>query len=260
MPTGENRARAHSRAPHSPAALLGVLGGMGPLATAHFYRCLIERTPAGRDQEHLPVAIWADPTVPDRTDALLGQGPSPLQAMLTGLSWLAQAGATCVAIPCNTAHAYRNALRDHTDLEVLDMVSIALRACQARKPSLRNVGILATEGTRQARLYETAADRLGLRITHVTQTTQTQHVNSAITAVKQGHQLTPARAHITAAAAELHDAGADIVIAACTEIPLASDEAQKILPVLDSTAALAEHALTVLMPDVQQVGQADPHL
>ncbi|MFJ6700340.1 aspartate/glutamate racemase family protein [Streptomyces sp. NPDC091272] len=239
---------------------MGVLGGMGPLATAHFYRCLIERTPAGRDQEHLPVAIWADPTVPDRTEALLGRGPSPLQTMLTGLSWLAQAGATCVAIPCNTAHAYRNALRDHTDLPVLDMVSIALRACQAQKPSLRNVGILATEGTRQARLYETAADRLGLRVIHVTQTTQAQHVNSAITAVKQGQPRAAARAHITAAATELHDAGAEIVIAACTEIPLVSDQAQKILPVLDSTAALAEHALAVLMPNIQHVGQSAPRL
>ncbi|MFD3513903.1 aspartate/glutamate racemase family protein [Streptomyces sp. NPDC058657] len=240
------------RGPHAPTPLLGVLGGMGPLATAHFYRCLIDRTPAGRDQEHLPVAIWADPTVPDRTKALLGRGPSPLQAMLTGLSWLAQAGATCVAIPCNTAHAYRDALCDHTDLPVLDMVSIALRACQAREPSLRNVGILATEGTRRARLYEAAADRLDLRIIHVTQDTQNQCVNNAIAAVKQGHQLTPAQAHITAATRELHDAGAGMVIAACTEIPLISDEAHKVLPLLDSTASLADHALAVLIPDLHR--------
>lgn len=221
---------------------------MGPLATAHFYRRLIERTPAHRDQEHLPVAIWADPTVPDRTDALLGRGPSPLRAMLTGLSWLAQARATCVAIPCNTAHAYRAALRDHTELPLLDMVSAALTACQSKDRSLRTVGILATEGTRRARLYEAAADQLGLHIVHVPQHTQSQHVNHAIALVKQGHDLATARRHIATATAELREAGAEAVVAACTEIPLVSAEAQHILPVLDSTTALADHALSTLLP------------
>jgi len=56
---------------------VGILGGMGPAATADFYTKLIQSTPATQDQDHLPVIIWADPSMPDRTAALLGNGPGP---------------------------------------------------------------------------------------------------------------------------------------------------------------------------------------
>ncbi|MFF1715528.1 aspartate/glutamate racemase family protein [Streptomyces sp. NPDC058268] len=228
--------------------MLGILGGMGPMATAHFYRCLIERTPASRDQEHLPVAIWADPTVPDRTQALLGHGPSPLSAMLTGVSWLTQAHATCVVIPCNTAHAYLDTLRNHTDVPILDMVSAALEACRTHQPTLRRVGVLATEGTRIARLYEVAGARLDLQIVHVLPATQSRHVDRAIANVKQGSDMARAEADIAVAVGELQKAGAEMAIAACTEIPLVAGEGQRIMPVLDSTSALADQALATLRP------------
>ncbi|MFJ5290510.1 aspartate/glutamate racemase family protein [Streptomyces sp. NPDC088348] len=244
-PTG---AEQSGTAPQATRPLLGILGGMGPMATAHFYRRLIERTPARGDQEHLPVAIWADPTVPDRTEALLGRGPSPLSAMLTGVSWLTQARATCVAIPCNTAHAYIATLRTHTDVPILDMVSAALEACRTLQPALERIGVLATEGTRIAGLYDVAGEQLGLQIVHVPQPTQTRHVNRAIADVKRGDDTARARDDIAMAVGELQKAGAEMAIAACTEIPLVADEAQRIMPVLDSTSALADQALTMLLP------------
>ncbi|MFC8127446.1 aspartate/glutamate racemase family protein [Streptomyces sp. NPDC057302] len=234
--------------PEDLRPLLGILGGMGPMATAHFYRRLIERTPAHRDQEHLPVVIWADPTVPDRTQALLGRGPSPLSAMLTGVSWLTQGRATCVAIPCNTAHAYLDALRAHTDVPILDMVSAALEACRTFQPSLKRIGILATEGTRIARLYEAAGERLDLQIVHVPPATQTRYVDRAIADVKGGGDMARARDDIAAAVGELREAGAELAIAACTEIPLVAGGAQRIMPVLDSASALADQALAMLLP------------
>lgn len=247
---GAERTRAEpaTAAPEAVRPLLGILGGMGPMATAHFYRRLIERTPAQRDQEHLPVAIWADPTVPDRTEAVLGRGPSPLGAMLTGVSWLAQVRATCVAIPCNTAHAYLDALRSHTDVPILDMVSAALEACRNLRPCLGRVGVLATEGTRVARLYDVAGERLGLQIVHVVPDTQTHRVNRAIADVKGGGDTGRARDDIAAAVSELQEAGAEMAIAACTEIPLVAGAAQRIMPVLDSTSALADQALGMLLP------------
>ncbi|MEV5281501.1 aspartate/glutamate racemase family protein [Streptomyces sp. NPDC052811] len=93
---------------------LGVLGGMGPLATADFYRKLVERTPARADQGHLPVLIWAYPHVPDRSAALLGEGPSPVPALVED-RWSQCVGAACVAIPCNTAHAYADQLTRATE-------------------------------------------------------------------------------------------------------------------------------------------------
>ena len=84
--------------------VLGVLGGMGPLATVDFLRKLIEETPAARDEDHLPVIAWSVPQIPDRPAAITGNGESPLPALLAGVHTLKAAGAVALAIPCNTAH------------------------------------------------------------------------------------------------------------------------------------------------------------
>ncbi|MBB2910575.1 aspartate racemase [Streptosporangium becharense] len=226
--------------------LLGVLGGMGPLATAHFYRMLVEATPAKTDQEHVRVAIWADPSVPDRTEFLLGEGPSPVPAMLDGLRWLRAAGADCVVIPCNTAHAYVEELVASTGVPVLDMVTAALRSCQAVRPGVRRVGVLATRGTRAARLYERAGSRLGIEVVQVPSAVQREHVDTAIRTVKAGGDLAEAARSIETAARVLHALGAEVGVAACTEIPLVMAGAERVLPMVDSTAGLVEAALARL--------------
>ena len=165
--------------------LLGVLGGMGPLATAHFYRTLVELTPAALDQDHLPVVIWADPSVPDRTRALVGHGPSPLPSLLKGLRHLECAGASLIVIPCNTAHAYLGALRAAADVEILDMPSQVLAQAEPLARRTGRIGLLATRGTRYAGVYEQAARTRGVTIHNVSQATQTDIVDRAIAAVNQ---------------------------------------------------------------------------
>ena len=91
-------------------ALLGVLGGMGPLATVDFLSKLIAETPAERDADHVPVLVYSVPQIPDRPAAILAGGASPLPEMLNGLRTLKAAGAACIAIPCNTAHYWYDAL------------------------------------------------------------------------------------------------------------------------------------------------------
>jgi len=91
--------------------MLGVLGGMGPMATVDFLKKLVEATPAARDQDHLGVMVAQAPGIPDRTGAILGEGPDPLPAMTIALRRLEAAGATRIAIPCNTAHHWHGALQ-----------------------------------------------------------------------------------------------------------------------------------------------------
>src|SRR5436305_14021021 len=86
--------------------IAGILGGMGPAATADLYQKIIAATPATRDQEHIPVVIWADPTVPDRTPAVLDGGEDPTPWLLRGAERLVAMGAAFIAVPCNTAHAF----------------------------------------------------------------------------------------------------------------------------------------------------------
>ncbi|MEU5798559.1 amino acid racemase [Streptomyces sp. NPDC047813] len=225
---------------------LGILGGMGPLATADFYRRLIEKTPAGSDQGHLPVLMWADPAVPDRTAALLGKGPSPVPALVEGARWLQRAGASCVAVPCNTAHAYVEQLSKAAEVEVLDMIQAALQVAAEKVPGLERVGILATRGTRLAGLYERAGARLGVEVIQVPAQVQQEYVDAAIRAVKGGVDLAAAEQRIASAAESLKERGAQVAIGACTEIPLVSGAAARVLPMVDSTDALVDAALARL--------------
>src|SRR5438552_677133 len=110
---------------------LGVLGGMGPLATAHFLRRLVELTPATRDQDHVPVVVWGDSTIPDRVGPIFGRGEPPLPAMVDGLNVLADAGATMVAIVCNTAHHWYREMMDVSSRPILHIAEAALRELPA---------------------------------------------------------------------------------------------------------------------------------
>ena len=83
---------------------LGILGGMGPAATAEFYRRLVEQTNANCDQEHIPVIIWGDPTVPDRSTSLMNRDDLPWEKLKQGILGLKNAGCEHIVIPCNTAH------------------------------------------------------------------------------------------------------------------------------------------------------------
>ena len=91
--------------------LIGVLGGMGPLATVDFLHKLIVALPASRDQEHVPTVVWDVPQIPDRQRALAGSGESPLPAMLAGVAQLNAAGATRIVVPGNTAVSYTHLRR-----------------------------------------------------------------------------------------------------------------------------------------------------
>src|ERR1700739_3912024 len=94
----------------SHGKILGALGGMGPPASAQFMLRLTALTPAARDQDHIPAVLWSDPRVPDRTAARGGGGEDPLPFLLRGVRGLRQAGCGAIAVPCNTAHGWYDAM------------------------------------------------------------------------------------------------------------------------------------------------------
>lgn len=220
--------------------VVGILGGMGPLATADFYRRLIEATPAIVDQEHLRVTIDADPTVPDRTAALRGQGEDPTPWLLRGAQRLAASGAELIAVPCNTAHAFLPAVRAVTPIPILDMIAETAQRTIEVVPRAGVVGLLATRGTLGSRLYHDAYARLGFVVLEPSDAIQTGCVDVAIALVKAGRNLPSAAALLRNAARELHLAGARVLVAGCTEIPVVLRPELVPAPLLDSTQILAE--------------------
>ena len=116
---------------------LGVLGGMGPLATADFLQKLVLATKAGRDQEHIPVIVYGDCTTPDRTAAVLGKGPSPVPQLVEGIEFLNAARVAVIAIPCNSAHCWYKDMAAASLAPVLHIVEASARRVQRREGEAR---------------------------------------------------------------------------------------------------------------------------
>jgi aspartate racemase len=227
----------------SQTKTIGVLGGMGPAATADFYQKLIAATPAKRDQDHLTVVIVGDPHVPDRTAAIFGRGPDPTPALAAGAQVLVRAGADFLAMPCITAHHFYPALQRAVPVPILHIVSEAAAAVQAEQPDIRCLGLLATSGTLHTRLFESQFGPRSLAILPPDPALQEAAVMPAIYAVKTGGDLEAARRRIRQAAEALLVAGAQAIIAGCTEVPLILTPADLPVPLVDPTAILARAAV-----------------
>ncbi len=228
--------------PDGPAALrpvLGVLGGMGPLATVDFLRKLVQLTPARTDQEHIPLIVRFCPEVPDRVQALIGNGPSPEAALVAAALALQDAGATGLAMPCNTAYAWFEPIASALRIPLLHIVDAALAAARAAAPDpSAPVGILATAGTFRSGIYR---QRGGSHLCWIepTDVEMTTLVTPGIHAVKANRHGEAARL-LTDAASALRQRGAEVIVMACTEVPLALADVDLGVPLVDSTAALAE--------------------
>ena len=223
--------------------IVGIIGGMGPLATVDLYRKIIELTPATSDQEHLHVIIDANPAIPDRTAALLYGGPDPVPAIVESARRLEQAGADVLVMPCHTAHAFLPAITDAVAIPLISMVDETVAAVRLVAPG-EPVGILATEGTIAVGLYQHALGAIG-RATRTPPVDVQQRVTAVIAAVKAG-RITPAiQTAVITAASELVRQGAGVIVAACTELPLVLSQEHLGVPFIDPTRALAAAAVRV---------------
>ena len=216
--------------------MIGVLGGMGPLATVDFMKKIVGATPAAGDQAHVPVLAHNDPRIPDRTDAILGNGPSPLPALRRGLQTLVNAGARCIAIPCNTAHRWHAELAAESPVPVLHIADAVSDTLRAR--AVRRVGLLATDGTLAAGVYQHRIDTPDM--TWIVPTAAEQmRVMTGIRVVKAG-DIARGAEELEFGARALQARGAEIIVLACTEIPLAIEAGGfERDACLDATQALA---------------------
>jgi aspartate racemase len=217
--------------------MLGVIGGMGPLATADFFRKLIDATPAATDDDHVPVLIHSVPQVPSRPAAILRGGPSPLPAMLAARDRLLGAGATLLAMPCNTAHHWYDEIVAGCPVPFIHIVDAVADELPA---SARELGIIATRATLQARVFDRRLAARGIRFTAPDDAAYDRAVQPAIDAVKRGDPVVGGRLLEPVIAAEL-ERGAAAVVLACTELPIALDALGSSLRArcIDSNAALA---------------------
>lgn len=141
--------------------ILGVIGGLGPMATAHFMELVVKMTQAKTDQENLDMIVYNFPSIPDRTGYILGDNPrSPLPRLLSVGNALARQGASCIAIPCVTAHYFFPELERGISVPVIDGVAETVRLL--KEQGITRAGIMATDGTVRSQILSRKLNLAGI--------------------------------------------------------------------------------------------------
>jgi aspartate racemase len=213
---------------------------MGPMATADFFRKLVEETPAQRDEDHVPVLIYSVPQMPSRDKAITSGGESPLPQMLAGLQALKRQHVDFVAIPCNTAHFWYEDLCREGGLPILHIVDAVCDELSNGNGVEGPIALLSTDATLLSRIYhDRLADR-GIELMVNTPAEQDEFVNPGIALVKCG-RMKEAGMAVDRAVARLMERGAKKLILGCTELPVALEaiHSQNMAQCIDATRALA---------------------
>ncbi len=234
-----------------PGRTLGVLGGMGPAATLDFLAKLQRATPAAADQDHIHVLIDLNPQVPDRNAALAGCGPSPGPVLASMARGLEAAGAEGLVMVCNSAHAFaadiRAALKTAPLISLIDETVAEVRRTAPRAP---RVGVLAAAACLDAALYQDAFKRAGVT-SIVPEEELRQRFMALLYRIKAGKTGPAQRTEMAAIAQVLANAGAEVIVSGCTEVPLVLDRDDLDLPLVDSTDVLVAAALAFARPDAR---------
>ncbi len=229
--------------------ILGVLGGMGPLASAHFMTRLTLLTPAACDQDHIPTILWSDPRIPDRGAALRG-GPDPLPALLRAIDGLQSAGCGAIAMPCNTAHGWFDRMQAHARVPILHIAAAAAAELRKIAPEGARVGVLGTSATLQMRLYQDWLSALGWEVIVPSEAEMADKIMPAIALVK-ANRVAESFAPVAQTVESLAARGAQAVVLGCTELPLAvaaGDRESLPVKLVDTIDALALAAIAWAKP------------
>lgn len=225
--------------------VLGVLGGMGPLATVDFFTKLVQLTPAERDPDHIPVIISCEPQIPSRPAAYFDSvaNPSPLPALKVRRDRLVAAGARCIVIPCNTAHYWFDDLTADSPVPFIHIVQATAEELDRRGAQGAVLGLIGTEPTLHGKLFEAPLAARGYRCLRAGTAVMERLVRPGINFVK-ANRTADAEPLFRSAIESLIGEGAQIVVLGCTEVPAGLPMADPWVRdrTIDPTEALARAA------------------
>ena len=195
--------------------ILGVIGGLGPIATAHFMELVINMTDVDTDQQHLPMIVYNMPFIPDRTAYILNNTEeNPLPKMLSIGKTLQEQGADCIAVPCVTAHYFMDALERGIDVPLINGVRETV--AHLKENGITKVGIMATDGTVRSGIFHKELEKQGMIPIAPGAKAQDNVMHLIFNNVKAGKPVEMDR--FAYAAEDLHEKGAEAIILGCTEL------------------------------------------
>lgn len=223
--------------------VVGVIGGLGPKATLDFYAKLLEQTEAVSDQDHLQVIINSNPKIPNRQSAIAGTGPSCTQHLVDSAHALKRAGADFLVMVCNTAHAFEDDIRRAVDLPFISIIEESVKACLDKAPFVKRVGLLAADGCLNADLYQKSFAKYGVECI-APDTFDQKKLMKLIFRIKSNDNDLAIALEMEHLAQTLINQGAEIILAACTEVPLVLQKSFISAPLISSTDALVDAVIS----------------
>lgn len=219
---------------------LGVIGGLGPIATAYFLELIIKMTDAVCDQEHLEMIIYNCPGIPDRTDYILGRTQeNPADAMIRIGSSLCEQNVSFISIPCITAHYFYRELSESIRVPIINAVYET--AMEIRKNGMKKVGVMATDGTVKSGIFQKQLEEEGLEAVIPNPPFQKMVMDIIYKNVKAGAAVDFEK--FKAVSAHLREKGADIIVLGCTELSLIKREHEIGPGYIDAMEVLAQRSI-----------------
>lgn len=219
---------------------LGIIGGLGPMATAYFLQLLIQMSDAKTDQEHMDTLIYSMPSIPDRTRYIIGESDkNPVPQMVYCGKKLKEIGAGIIAIPCITAHYFHEELEEKIGLPIINAIDETALCLEEEKIS--RVGIMATDGTIKSRLFQKTLEKCGVDVILPDTENQKDVMHIIYNEVKAGRNVDMERFYKVSD--ELSHKGAEAVLLACTELSLIKRDCSLKGGYLDVMEVLARKAV-----------------
>ena len=225
---------------------LGILGGMGPEATILMFRKIVDLTPAKNDQDHIEIFIHNNTHVPDRTEAIMNQGTSPLEVLERSGKLLCDMGSDIIIIPCMTSHHFIPDLQKRVDIPIINAIEETVLYILKDYPDIKKVGILSTNGTMKSQLFQKQLEENSLSPVIPPIDIQERMVMNAIygeAGIKAGYKNNSVKNKLIKASEHLIINGAAAIIAGCTEIPLVLKSEDISVPLIDPMDVLAKAAI-----------------
>lgn len=232
---------------------LGVIGGLGPMATAFFMQMVIEMTAADTDQEHIEMLIHNCPWIPDRTSYILGKSTENPEIPMADIGKkLEEAGADVLAIPCITANYFYEQLAREIRIPIINIIEETTKYLLEKHIS--KVGLMATDGTVKSGLFQHSLQMAGIQVV----LPEEEYQNDVMYLIYQNVKATKPAAmnRFEQVSARLWEKGAEVIILGCTELSMIRRDEKIGAGYLDAMQVLAKCAVErcgVLKKEYQQL-------
>jgi len=224
--------------------IIGILGGMGPLATVDLFQKIVTNTNARIDQEHFKIIIYNNPYVPSRVDAIVKEKESPLEELIKSAQLIESAGADFILIPCHTAHNWLPELQEAIRIPIINMVElVADHIAEVNGKHSAKILLLATTATIKSKIYERALENRGIKLL-IPKESEQNIIASSIDEVKSGNiKNNPFLYSLGHIIENYKQDGVTSIIGGCTELPLLFPFLPDGIEYIDPTLLLARAAI-----------------